>query len=511
MTTYFARRLLLSIPTLIGITLVVFLVVALSPGGVGAAEQSSAGSAEPGRRALMQAYLDDRYGLDDPILVQYGRWLARISPLKFGAREQRGASGERLREPRRLAPPPLAGAWYDALSARGAPAEPVASAKAEDSLEARQAAYREAARAHAEARARYVEARLALEDAIRGVAREAEIKGATARDGSLRWAVLRSIAMDDSWPGAANVRMLGGVALESWREAERSGDAVRAALGAKPFDEVGVWIVPGWVSVGAPDLGMSFSRGRPVAALVASALPVTLLLNAIALPIMYLVAIPSGVLAASWRGSWFDRWAGGLFVALWSIPVVLAGVMLRVGLAHPRSLQWFPPSGLHSPDASAMPFLPAIDGSGAFQPGFLLDSAWHLCLPVACLVYGGFAVLSLQTRAAMIEQYSADYVRTARAKGLGPTQVALRHVLRNSLLPMITMFATVFPAMLSGSIVVERLFNIPGMGWLIIESILLRDREVLMANALMIAIVNLAALLLADLLYAAADPRISYE
>jgi peptide/nickel transport system permease protein len=134
-----------------------------------------------------------------------------------------------------------------------------------------------------------------------------------------------------------------------------------------------------------------------------------------------------------------------------------------------------------------------------------------MVLPVACLVYTGFAILSKQTRAAMLENFNADYVRTAKAKGVSRKDVVFRHVFRNSLLPIITMFVSIFPAMLGGSVVIERIFSVPGMGNLIIDAINLRDRELLLANALIVGLVNMLALLLADILYALADPRISYD
>jgi peptide/nickel transport system permease protein len=136
---------------------------------------------------------------------------------------------------------------------------------------------------------------------------------------------------------------------------------------------------------------------------------------------------------------------------------------------------------------------------------------WHVVLPVTCLVYGGFAVLSKQTRAAMLDNFNMDYVRTAKAKGVSYKDTVFKHVFRNSLLPLITMFVSIFPAMLAGSVVIERIFTIPGMGNLVIESINLKDRELLLANTMMIAAVNLLALLLADILYSVADPRISYK
>jgi peptide/nickel transport system permease protein len=168
-------------------------------------------------------------------------------------------------------------------------------------------------------------------------------------------------------------------------------------------------------------------------------------------------------------------------------------------------------SGLHDRAADTWTFLPGTQADGSWQLGWLGDALWHIVLPVACLVYGGFAVLSKQTRAAMLDNFNADYVRTAKAKGVERRDVVIHHVFRNSLLPLITMFVTVFPATLAGSVVIERIFSVPGMGSLILDAINQRDRELILANTFMIACVNLTALLLADILYAVADPRVSYE
>jgi peptide/nickel transport system permease protein len=218
------------------------------------------------------------------------------------------------------------------------------------------------------------------------------------------------------------------------------------------------------------------------------------------------------MVAAARRGSLFDVITGGLFIALWSIPVVWAGVLAVGFLASNQYLGLFPVAGLHSTDASFMTFLPsyATSGEGGFQRGWLLDLLWHLVLPVTCLVYAGFAVLSRQTRAAMLDNFNADYVRTAKAKGVPRRDIVLRHVFRNSLLPLITMFVSIFPAMLSGSVVVEKIFSVPGMGSLMLEAISLHDAEIMLANTVMIGCVSLLALLLADILYAIADPRVSY-
>ena len=132
-------------------------------------------------------------------------------------------------------------------------------------------------------------------------------------------------------------------------------------------------------------------------------------------------------------------------------------------------------------------------------------------MPAAILGLASAGTYARYTRASMLDNLSADYVRTAKAKGVARNDVVVRHVFRNSLLPLITMFVGIFPAMLGGSVVVERIFSVPGMGSLVLDAISNNDRDLILADVLMIAAVNVFALLLADILYAVADPRVSYE
>ena len=505
MGTYIARRLLLMIPTLVGITFLVFMLVALSPGGVGVMI-TGGGQMEAQSRAIQQAYLEDRYGLGDPAPVQYVRWLGRISPVRFGVRDQMAPDGDRLRPPKPVKPPP-AWHWFDAEPPADAP--PVAPV--EGTVEERQRLYRKASNDYAGSRGRVIETRLRLERALVEFARETGRKGWVGRDGKL---VAENLGTDkptmtqEQW---ARVAPAGEAAVAAYKEAVAERARLHAAFESRPFPRAGVPLVPGYVSLDWPDFGRSFTRNRPVMDLILAHLPVTITLNLIAFPIIYAIAIPSGMLAATRRGSWFDVLSGTVFIALYSVPVVLAGVLAIGYLASNQYLGWFPAAGLHDSLAEGMTFLPSTRPDGSWERGYLLDAAWHKVLPVTCLVYAGFAVLSKQTRAAMLDNFSADYVRTAKAKGVDGRDVVLRHVFRNSLLPLITIFATIFPAMLAGSIVIERIFTVPGMGSLLIDAIALRDREVILANTLMIGVVNLLALLLADILYALADPRVSYQ
>jgi ABC-type dipeptide/oligopeptide/nickel transport system permease component len=502
MGTYLARRILLMIPTLIGITFLVFMLVALSPGGIGASLQIQGGNLQSQRSvAVLQAYLEDRYGLDDPAPVQYLRWLGRISPLKFGVRDQLLPTGEKVRPPREVKPPPLWEWFTDSL-----PVEPTVAPPPAGSSEDLIAAYKSADRAFADARQRYIGSSTELKQALGRYAREAGLPQAVKADGMPRLGILGSTTPDRTLPSWVQVEALARQTLDAYGDSVRTRADIASAFAAHPYPQAGVPIIPDVLSLASPDLGYAYSRGRPVLDLITTALPVTLLLNLIAFPIIYLIAVPAGMLAATRRGSLYDSALGAMFIGLWSFPIVLAGVLTIGFLANNEYLGAFPVSGLHANTAAEMRFLPSSDGRG-----YLFDLLWHLCLPILCLVYGGFAVLTKQTRAAMLDNFSMDYVRTAKAKGVDGKGVILTHVFRNSLLPLITIFVTIFPAMLAGSVVIERIFTVPGMGSLILEAIALRDRELILANTLMIAGVNLLALLLADILYALADPRVSYE
>ncbi|MEQ9455530.1 MAG: ABC transporter permease [Phycisphaeraceae bacterium] len=259
-----------------------------------------------------------------------------------------------------------------------------------------------------------------------------------------------------------------------------------------------------------PDLGQSFIKNRPVVELIGEALPITLILNLLALPGAYFLAIVSGLYAARYRGKSFDIVSGVAMLALWSIPVIWAGVLLQGFLANKEYLSWFPTTGMHSLDSDAMSFFPR-SGEDGFERGYLLDWLWHLVLPVLCLSYGSLAFLSKLSRGAVVESLNADYIRTARAKGLPDSEVLWQHALANSLLPLITVAAFIIPGLLGGSIIVESIFGIPGMGRLMIESIKFKDQEVVMAVTLISGLLTLVAYLVADLLYAVADPRVTFE
>ncbi len=459
MHTYILRRLLLMIPTLIGITIVVFTVMAAAPGGISAQSLIEGQNLEPEVKKAMEEYYNRRYGLDQPAPLQYLRWLNNISPIGF----------------------------------------------------------------------------------------------------------------------------------------QLSEDNEYENFGFKPAD-----------------LGTSFQYGRNVGDLLIERIPITLLLNVISIPIIYLISIVIGVYAATHRGKSFDTASGITMMALWSVPTMLAGVLLIGFFASKQYWHWFPTSGLGERAAKDMPFLPhwsdwldilllfvlmgtltvlftqlsqrlsakprmiimafggvmigywmasqvaggtSIAGSvflmallaalgavvgmtefhalrsfsmgamammlgialaftlmqGEFVRGFLFDRIWHLVLPITCLTYGSFAFLTKLTRTSVLENLQADYARTAYAKGVNEHDVLWQHVFRNSLIPLITVSASLLPSLLAGSVIVETIFSIDGMGKLAVEAVQSRDREMVLSITLVSGLLTLLSYIIADILYAMVDPRVSYD
>jgi len=284
-------------------------------------------------------------------------------------------------------------------------------------------------------------------------------------------------------------------------DAERAADVREARMRLYGLDkpvyvQYGRWL---WRVVRL-DFGDSIKHHRPVIDLIKERLPITVTLNVIAFVIIYAISIPLGVLTAVNHKRFFDRASSVVLFMLWSLPSMWVGQMLIGYFCGPTFKNWFPPAGLSSNYAEQLPFFP-----------WLTDRLWHLALPVLCLTYSGFAYLTKQVRAGMLDNLRADYVRTARAKGLSNTVVIFRHALRNSIIPVITIMATLLPAMFGGSVIIESIFSIPGMGLLAFEAVTTRDYNVVMAVATVAGVLNLVGLLLADIAYAAVDPRISFE
>ena len=247
------------------------------------------------------------------------------------------------------------------------------------------------------------------------------------------------------------------------------------------------------------DFGRSYKDHRPVIDKIAERLPITITLNILSIFIIYLVAIPLGVYSAVKTGSFMERSTTFFLFILYSIPSFWMAMILIFFLGGGEYWNVFPVYGILSPGADTYPFYKKA-----------LDFLWHIVLPVFCLTYGSFAYLSRFQKGSLLEVLREDFVRTATAKGLPPSRVILRHALRNALIPIITILAGLLPAMIGGSVIIETIFSIPGIGQLGFESVLARDYPMIMAIATISAFLTLLGILISDIVYVLVDPRISF-
>ncbi|MCE3243529.1 MAG: transporter permease, partial [Deltaproteobacteria bacterium] len=246
--------------------------------------------------------------------------------------------------------------------------------------------------------------------------------------------------------------------------------------------------------------GESFKDNQSVWSKIAERLPVTVKLNFWSIVVVYLVAIPLGVYSATHPNSWGDQVTTLAAFILFAVPLVWAATMAIVFICGGDFYYLFPPGGLESIDFS--------DNWPIWRK--LQDRAWHIFLPVVLLSYDGFAGLSRYMRASMLEVLAQDYVQVARAKGLSEKTVIFKHVLRNSLIPQVTILASILPGLIGGSVIIETIFSIPGLGQLGFESVLARDYPTVLALFTVSALLTLIGILISDLLLAAVDPRIVF-
>jgi peptide/nickel transport system permease protein len=244
------------------------------------------------------------------------------------------------------------------------------------------------------------------------------------------------------------------------------------------------------------DFGRSFlPDGKPVLTKIGERLPVTLLLNVIEMIIIVGLAVPIGVMSATRQYSLFDKVTTVFVFVGFATPDFWLGLLLMSLFG--AQLGWLPISGLRSPNWEYMSFW--------WQQWDFLS---HLILPITVATFGGLAGFSRYMRQSMLEVVRQDYVQTARAKGL-PEQVVIgKHALRNALLPVVTILGLSLPGLIGGSVIIEWIFGIPGMGQLMVQSIYARDYPVVMGNLVIVATLTLVANLLADVAYGLVDPRI---
>lgn len=248
------------------------------------------------------------------------------------------------------------------------------------------------------------------------------------------------------------------------------------------------------------DFGDSFATEEKVTDVIASKFPVSLQFGIISLILTYLICVPLGILKAVRDGSRFDMATSVFLMFLYSVPPLILGILLRVYLAGGQFGDWFPLGDLYSDNYFDLDFW-----------GKVKDRIHHFILPLTCYVVGNFTVITFLMKNSLLEEIKLDYVRTARAKGLSEKTVIYKHALRNALIPIATGLSSFLAVFFAGSIIIEQIFNLDGMGLLGFKAALSRDYNVLMALIFFEAFISLIGRLLSDLTYVMIDPRIDFS
>jgi len=248
------------------------------------------------------------------------------------------------------------------------------------------------------------------------------------------------------------------------------------------------------------DLGKSFMRNKDVWSLIKEKLPVSLSLGLWTFLISYLLSIPLGIAKAVRQGTRFDTATTMLVLVGYAIPGFVLGVLLIVLFAGGSFFDWFPLRGLTSDNWQELSW-----------PARIGDYLWHLVLPLTCFSIGSFAIVTMLTKNTFLEEIRKQYVLVARAKGLSERRVLYRHVFRNALIPLITGFPTAFVgAFFAGSLLIETLFSLDGLGLLSYQSLIQRDYPVVMGTLYLLTLIGLIVKLASDLLYVVVDPRVQF-
>jgi peptide/nickel transport system permease protein len=238
------------------------------------------------------------------------------------------------------------------------------------------------------------------------------------------------------------------------------------------------------------DLGVSLISNVPVLKMIGQRVEPSISIALATIILAVVIAVPLGVIAAWKHGTWIDRFVMGLSVLGFSVPVFVIGYVLIQIFA--IDLRWLPVQGFKSITAGFGPFLERI------------------ILPTLTLSFIYIALIARMTRAAMLDVMGEDFIRTARAKGIGEIAVLLRHGLRNAAVPVITVIGTGFALLISGVVVTESVFNLPGIGRLTVDAVLARDYPVIQAMILLTSLIYVTVNLLIDVAYTLLDPRIRY-
>ena len=447
------------IPTLFGITLVVFTIMAMSPGGLTGGALVSGADLKPEQKQARIDYYNKRYGLDDPAPLQYLRWLNNVSPIGFEYDDDRNVKGFSFTKGSDLGESIFFGQSVITIIKERLPITLLLNV---------------------------ITIPLIYFIAI-------VVGMNSARDRGGRFDVGSNVVMLALWSLPSmlvGVLLIGFFAsIQHWQWFPTSGLSSSEAY-QMPF-------LPHWSSVS--DIFKLFFLS--LLSVMGGIMLGKLQSQSLRMGLAGVLGLLAGVLMASAHPEFLiANWI------IWPVLLILVAVLISRSDSAVFRTTVFGSLSLGIAIVFAMQML-----EGNFISGFLADRIWHLILPTIVLSYASFASLAKIMRTSILENLNADYARTARAKGVAEDDVLWQHVFRNSLLPLITILAGILPSLLAGSVIVEQIFSIDGMGKLVIEAVQARDRELVLSITLISGILTLIGYLISDILYTLVDPRVQYD
>jgi peptide/nickel transport system permease protein len=491
MQTYLLKRLLLMIPTLFGISLVLWLVVTAAPGDPGQTSmgegqtQGGGGSGESRRIFREQFNLDKPLFWNDYVELTPEDVLAKVrtaTDLTLPGKA-RSSAHRRLLDWGYYSVPSLVGALDRAANS----GETVAVLFYLQTNAKRTGATR-VGRAFTEE-----EKRLNREIAAESQDIDERLK--------INPEAFRAEKMRDA-AAAAEVLRLVEEKIPLWRAWHEERRARWAWSGAEKLRRqlLDTQFAKYWSNLVRFDLGDSHVHREPVLGLIVKRLPISLTLAVTSLILAFAFSVPLGIWSAVRHRSAQEQIVStGLFM-LYSLPSFFAASMLLRYLGIGQPYKWIPVAGFESSDTFPLTTWEHVK-----------DITWHAVAPIACMTYASLAGLSRYAKSGVLNVIRSDYVRTARSKGLPESVVVLKHAVRNGIIPIVTLLGTTLPAIVGGSIIIESVFTIPGIGHLIWDSINQRDYNVVIGEALIVAVLTMIGILVSDMLYAVVDPRIRYQ
>ena len=458
MWRYFLKRILLIFPTLFGISIITFIIIKLAPGDPTAFKMGNQQSGMSSDQNLAKQVIEQTreiYGLDKPLLLNF---------VIFNVEENWEDVREYLADGQ-----PLSGRSYDDIVEPIKQADEVAVPFLVDQLESGMMTADETT--------------VALE--ILTIKQKLSISAAMSLEKQLEY-------IQNWWHGGTDSTGVVRIAAKDTYQFSAFQKFKKIFTEAQ---------YPRWlVNMMTLDFGDSIKDNRPVWDHIKESVPVSLIFTFTSFILAYLIAIPLGIYSATHQYSTGDKVTTVILFILYSLPNFWVATMAIVFFGGGDFWDVFPVTGLHSLGAEDMT-----------RWEYIKDLLHHVALPLIIWTYGSFSALSRYMRGSMLEVIRQDYIRTARAKGLSERVVTYKHALRNSLIPIITMLANLLPLAISGSIIIESIFSIPGMGQLSFNAVLFRDYPIIMAVTTISAMLTLFGILLSDLLYAVVDPRITFE